>query len=536
MTIQSTFPTAFTAKNSKALLASLGALACLLTVVVYLPGMKAGFYLDDQSNILWVPALHWSEWSIGGLVDALINTRMPTRPLANLTFALNHLAGGLDPAGYHWTNLAIHLAMGLTLWWVAFLVAQESSPQSVTRSRIILSSFAVALLFLVHPLNIQAVTYVVQRMTSMASLFVLLSLGCYISARRTQGWHARIGYVGSAFCWLLAMASKEVAIQLPLVLLLYEACFHRDYWRSRLRRAGRQVDWLRCTVMAAPLLAILVGVLAHMYGSSGLLRWDEQFPGRDFTGVERLLTEARVQFFYLSLVLWPAPSRLNLEHDFILSKSFWTPWTTGVSVIGWLLLLVAVILIARRYPRYGFPLLAYAAFHLLESAPIGIEPIFEHRMYLPMAFLAMFMNSVLLSGALRSRVALGGVLLLVIPLSFATYERNLTWSDKLAFLRDCAEKSPQKFRPWYNLGSQLGREGQYAEAEKALIWALKLQPHRTRPNLAEAHNQLGNVYLLTGRKAMAIEQYRLALERDPSLHTAQMNLGSALRGRIIDAQ
>jgi len=412
------------------------------------------------------------------------------------------------------------------------LMARDGEVCSNSKNKIILCSLAVTTIYLVHPLNIQAVTYVVQRMTSMAALFVLLSFGCYLLARRNRGTVAVLGFSASALCWLLAMASKEIAIQLPLVLLLYEACFHRDFWKVRLGRLSIATVFSARGIFVGAILILVSTYILKTYNPESHFHWYEQFPGRDFSGVERLLTQSRVQFFYLTLVLWASPSRLNIEHDFIVSQSLWQPWTTILAASGWIIALVVLLYFAKAKPRLAFPLLAYMTFHLLESGPINLEMVFEHRMYLPMAFLALFLNSVLLSDFVNWKVAVLVVYMLALPLAYATYERNKVWSNELEFLRDSAEKSPNNFRSWYNLGSRLGESGYFAEAEEVLQKALKLKPKKARPNHAWAHNQLGNVYKLTGRLTEAIEQYQLALKAEPTLRIARRNL---LRTELLKA-
>jgi hypothetical protein len=160
----------------------------LLTAIVYLPALDAGFVFDDRINIEQASGVHWTEVSpgvIGGLLDS---TLIPRRVVANASFALNHLAGGLAPRGYHLVNVLIHLAVGLTLAWAAFLYLRMVFPAR-ERQQLGMAAVVPVVLFLVHPLNTQAVTYVVQRMTSLAALFSLLALarGSWPSAaKRTQ--------------------------------------------------------------------------------------------------------------------------------------------------------------------------------------------------------------------------------------------------------------------------------------------------------------------------------------------------------------
>ena len=159
-------------RNRLALLAALLGIAAI-TVLAYYPGMSAGFYFDDESNLLEVAALHWNEFSRFNLSAALGDAHLYSRPVANISMAMNHLFSELDPAPYHWTNLVIHLAVGLALFWVITLFQREHCTGPVNRTTALLA----VLLFLVHPLNIQATTYVVQRMTSLATLFAMLSIG-----------------------------------------------------------------------------------------------------------------------------------------------------------------------------------------------------------------------------------------------------------------------------------------------------------------------------------------------------------------------
>ena len=504
----------------------LGGLLIGLTILAYWPGMKAGFYFDDLVNIVDVRALHWTEWSVGAVQRVAGEATMPSRFVSNLSFALNHLHGGLDPSGYHWTNLVIHLLVGVSLLWVAVLLAGEGAQTTLKLEKKLFFALAACSIFLLHPLNIQAVTYVVQRMTVLSTLFVLLALGCYISARGRQGRQAVAWFAAGMICWLLALGNKEIAVVLPLVLVIYEACFYPVYWRDRIRRISQRVGRWRLLTMVLGLV-VLVGIgVGQLYYTSDLIRWNELLPGRDYSGVQRMLTEARIQFFYWGLFFWPEPSRLNLEHDFSLSISLFQPWTTAFAVLGWVAIATGVWWLARRYPRYGFPLLGYGVFHLLESGPINLELVFEHRMYLPMAFLVFLITNLLVDYCRGYRMISVALVLMLMPLSAATFERNQTWSEPLVFLRDCATKSPNKFRPWYNLGSELGKTGQFAEAELALNRALNV-----RLDHSMAHNQLGNVYLLTGRQPQAFVHYQYAVQYGPKNLEAIFNLATQYDAR-----
>jgi tetratricopeptide (TPR) repeat protein len=476
-----------------------------ITVFAYYPGMSAGFYFDDEPNLLEVTALHWNEFSWSNVSGALRDAHLTSRPVANTSMALNHLASGLDPAPYHWTNLLIHLAVGFALFWVITLFQRHHGPGSGNRN---IASLAV-LLFLVHPLNIQATTYMVQRMTSLATLFVLLGLGSYLSGRyqvdATRRW---AWYLLTAICFLLAAGSKEIGLLLVPLLLLYESCFNGTEWLTAYRRSVNQVGY-PLVILGGFLLVFLVGWLGLAIAGDHLY-WTETMPSRNFSGIERVLTQTRVQFFYLSLLLWPVPWRLSLDHDFVVSQSFLDPITTLLAFAVIAVTLVVAVRSIRTRPNVAFPVLAYLLLHSMEAGPVSLELVYEHRMYLPMTMLALLIGLNLVPTTTKYAVSIYSVLLVAgFLLAVSTYQRNLVWGDMMTFYRDTAQKSPGKFRPQYNLGTQLGERGELTEAKVALERAIRI-----RPDSSLAHNQLANIYLLTNQPQPAEDHYRLAVEYD----------------------
>ena len=488
-----------------------------ITVIAYLPGMSAGFYFDDESNLLDVQVLHWDKLSLDVVEQTLSDSMLTSRPVANLSMGLNHLFSGLDPAPYHWTNLFIHLVVGIVLYWVIRLFQRYHGPGERGTG---IAAVAV-LLFLIHPLNIQAVTYVVQRMTSMATLFFLLALGSYITARYQSFLVRRWGWYGlTLLCLMLSIGSKELGyLFLPMV-LLYEFCFHRPMWQERIRGVEQRVGRLPLLMLVALIALAVLSTGWLLYGDH--IFWLQTFPGRDFNGYERVLTQARVQFFYLSLLLWPLPARLNLDHAFTLSHSPFDPLSTFIALIVLAGVAVYVLQISARRPRIAFPILGYLLLHLMESAPISLELVFEHRMYLPMTMIVLFLALNLVHPLQRNRKLAGSVgFVVILMLAVGTYQRNKVWGDPMTFFRDCALKSPTKFRPQYNLGTELGRRGIYSEAKEVLERAITIKPQHS-----QVHNQLANVYLLTNDHSTAEQHYRLAVENDPRNAEALFNLAS----------
>jgi tetratricopeptide (TPR) repeat protein len=486
-----------------------------ITVLAYLPGMSAGYYFDDEPNLSRLASLNLADISWKALGDTLGNAWAPTRPVANLSFALTDAISGTDPAPYHWTNLSIHLLVGLSLYWLLRLFQKHHSSGE---NRPVLP-ILITLVFLVHPLNVQAVTYVVQRMTSMSALFFLLAFASYVTGRFCEKQAVKIFWLSlTAVFFMLSIGSKEIGIAFLPLIVTYEACFHREYWRNWFKKNAT----LRGTLI---LSSITIAILAFVFSSfwpqlATSTGWFETFPNRDFSGYERVLTQGRVHVFYLLLLIWPANSRLNLDHEFVVSRSLLDPVSTAFALAGWLLVLIFAVRTARNRPLLAFPILAYLLLHAIESAPLNLELVFEHRMYLPMTMLALGvgLNVDQLLGR-NKPVGYTTILVIALVLATGTYERNRTWADPLVFLKDCARKSPSKWRPAYNLGTALGQEGQYDEAYLVLKRALELSP-----NNSETHNQLANVWIVKGESDLAEEHYRLAIKYDPTNAQALYNL------------
>jgi tetratricopeptide (TPR) repeat protein len=500
------------------------ALVCGLTLWAYAPALDAGFVFDDESNIVDSPAVHWNEISRENLDLLLGSSLLTRRPVANLTFAADHLLGELNPRGYHVTNLLVHLAVGGALVWLSLLyvrVARRRVPRGVQAAAVLLP----ALIFLVHPLNTQAVTYVVQRMASLAALFSLLAFGTYLVARHKL--HGRSGwwYGLTVVLWGLGLGSKENAVLLLPVVLLYEGCFFRAEWRGRVQAAwsskrGRGVA-LGVAAVAGVVLGVVGWSLVRSFVPADL---STQFAGRTFSGWERVLTQTRVQFLYAFLFLWPSPARLSLEHDFSVSRGLLDPPTTLIAAwVGVVALAVSFFLAVRR-PRYGFPLLAYFAFHAIESGPFNLELVFEHRMYLPMTMLVLLGAALLADARPRRAVAAGAVLMvLCIPLAAWTHERNLVWADPIELQRDIALKSPANARAQHNLASALLDGGLLEEALPFARLAITLDSADARPRMLLGHALLG-----LERPEEALEAYQAAMMRVRGTPEPALGVGRAL--------
>ncbi|MGD9078207.1 MAG: tetratricopeptide repeat protein [Desulfobacterales bacterium] len=524
----------------------------LLVVAIYAHTVGVPFVLDDGPNIKHNFHIKHSPFSVEGIKRAGFESPMPSRPVAYISFGLNYYLGGYDVFGYHLVNIGIHLVTGLLLFLLvkttlllslettcdacsAKPAAAVSVPASGWQSLDFFSwvSFWAVALWLVHPVQTQSVTYIVQRMNSMAAMFFVLSLLLYARGRISQkrgtdgsGRSAAQPYMwfaGSLFGGLLALGSKEIASTLPFFILLYEWYFFQDLNRSWLKRN---------LIYCVPILLLLFLILFIYLGSHPFDRIIDTYATRDFTPLQRVLTEFRVVIFYLSLLLWPHPSRLNLEHDFALSHTLFDPVTTVMSAGVLVGLLVLAIALAPRQRVLSFCLLWFLGNLVIESSVIGLELVFEHRLYMPSMF--MILAAVMLfCRYVRHRWLQAALLgLVVLAGAWGTFDRNRVWQDEVTLLRDCIAKSPRKARPYYNLGIALAERGHVDEAIKHYREALGIAPEDP-----SVHTNLGIELYRLRRVDEAMEHYNKALEFDSDFENAHIHLGIALAkiGKIPDA-
>lgn len=500
-----------------------------LTLWAYWPALDVPFVFDDEQNIVDSPAIHWTEVSWENVDLVLNSTQLQSRPVANFSFAIDHLFWGLEPRGFHVTNVLIHLAVGGALMWLCLIYVRVSAgPRKSVGSGMASASLALVLvgLFLLHPLNTQAVTYVVQRMTSLSAMFTLLAFASYLMARHRVTSRSRWWYVGAIALWALGIGSKEIAVLLLPVILLYEVCFFRSEWQEKIE-ISLGGKWDRQWTVRAWVGIVLVAGLAGwlVTASSEVIGFSTDFQGRDFNGLERMLTQARVQVFYLSQFFWPSPGRLNLDHDFAVSMGLLDPPVTLLAILTCLVFLAGAVYLAVRHPRYGFPVLAYAVFHSIETGPVNLEIIFEHRMYLPSSMLVLVGATLLVDARPRSRVV---VLPAIIVLSFVlagwTYARNQVWADPVEFQSDIVLKSPNKARAQHNFALALVDAGRSEEALPVIRRAIELDEKE-----GKLRRLLGQILLELGRPDEAVLAYRSATDLAPTNVKSAIGLGAALQ-------
>ncbi len=524
-------------------------LVIILGVLGYSNTFNVPFELDDWDNIVQNPVIQNLDYYITpskarvheGPVEypMLIN-----RYVGSLTFALNYKIHGLDVTGYHVANLLIHLINSLLVYWLVQLIfitlgseVGGDNPEFLKHSATI--ALFSSLLFVSHPLQTQAVTYIVQRFSSLATMVYLFSIIMYIKFRLTlyegsnnnkQGnavsSKAPVYYLLALFSAVLAMKTKEIAFTLPAMIVSYELIFFKGDARCR---------FLYLSPLALTMLIIPVSLtcFAALGEGGGVTRLATDMPRLDY-----LFTEFRVIITYIRLVFFPVEQ--NLDYDYPLYDSMFNP-QVFLSLMALLTIFLTVIYSFCRY-RTTFPLVRVIFFGTawffvtlsIESSIIPIKDvIFEHRMYLPSfgIFLVISLLFIMIIEKWRQKWLEVTILLSVIITSLVftgiTYSRNSVWNDRILLWQDVVNKSPRKARGYNALGKAYEEKGNIDRAIKYYKKAIFVDPAYSTP-----HYNLGIAYIAKELIDEAIESYSNAINIDPSVAQFHNNLGIAysLRG------
>jgi tetratricopeptide (TPR) repeat protein len=525
----------------------------LAGLCAWLNAFHGPFIFDDQWSISLNPHVRHL-WPISRALSAPPLCAVNGRPVICLSLALNYALGRWNVWGYHAFNLAVHLASALVLFGILRRTLEHEKFRDRFGPAAIWLAAAIALIWEVHPLQTESVTYIVQRTELLMGLFLLLTLYCVL--RGSKSIHARRWYLAAVVSCALGMGCKEVMVAAPLIVLIYDRVFLassvRELWQRRRRLyIGLAATWL---------ISIML-VITKTHPSTG-------FEFKNLTPWDYLLTQAGVIVHYLGLCFWPRPLVIDY-FDWPVASSINEWLLPGVIVLG---LLGATVWAFRRHPWAGF----LGAWFFLILAPTSSflpsvgEVAAERRMYLPLAAVATL--AVIGAFALGRRLfhrqqavlvgSLAGISVVAL-LTDLTIQRNRSalsiWQDTvekrpnnaraLVYLANaCAQAGnlPEALRLFqqalrlkdsvearYNLGVTLHRAGRLAEAIAQYREALRIMP-----GLAMAHYNLGLALQQTGNVPEAVGQYQQALRIDPELAMAHYNLGNALMlsgGKVQEA-
>jgi protein O-mannosyl-transferase len=452
-------------------------LVVFITAAIYLPGLAGDYVFDDMPNLLNNKRLQIDSLDLESLQGATLSSGSGVlrRPVSMMSFALNSYFFGVAPYSYKAVNLVIHLLTGLGLYLFSRLLVSAyrlSHKPDLSEAAAAWLPVIVSGLWLVHPLNLTSVLYIVQRMTSLTSLFMVCGLCLYVAGRQRMLRNHRglpLILTGLLAFGGLAIFSKETGALLPLYMLIVEMTLFR--FKDNNGRYDKTVVAFFLATVAAPTCLFLLYFVMHPAVFLG------GYNGREFTLTERLLTESRVLVFYLKMIIIPSIRELGLYHDDIaISQGLLEPPTTLYSMITLAGLLSGAFLLLKKNPLVSLGILWFFAGHMLESTIIPLEIAHEHRNYLADYGILLAATVAVTQAPLRRLAPLirtATPLLFFFLFSSTTWLRANQWSDNVNQAIYEARHHPESFRAVFAAGRIHGRlaiQGQPGSEEKAYAY------------------------------------------------------------------
>lgn len=492
----------------------------LATVLAYANSFSGPFLYDDVQSIPENRSIrHLDEFTEVFSPPLSNGPTVGNRPLLDFSLAINYALGGYRVWGYHAGNLLIHLLAALTL----FGLVRRTFLQPVLRDTYgrdaTLLGWAVTILWAVHPLQTESVTYLIQRAESLAGLFFLLTLYAFVRATQTDRPH--FWYIVSLVCCYLGVMTKEIMVAVPPLVLLYDRTFVTSYFGHALRRRSFYYAVLFCSW--GVLLSILGTRGDTMVKVVGGVTWQEY-----------ALSQFPALVHYLVLSIWPDTLVFNYGPAWVQN-----PWSVLPEILTILLLMVLTLVSLRKAPtvQCNWPALAFLGcwFFLILAPTSSIipvkDPLFEHRMYLPLA--AVMLGLILLVYRFLGTRGLVIITLIAAPLFMArTHLRNEDYRSAMAMWTECVVHRPGNLHARNNLGLALAQVGQFPEAIAQYRAALALDPKNE-----DIRCNLGVALTAAGHMPEAIEEYQQALVLNPKSAHAVCNWGTALaqQGKLEEA-
>lgn len=445
---------------------STAAALILLTIAVfsiYSNTFRGPFHFDDYIRIVDNEDVHIT----GFTGENVIRLLFLERPVAMMSFALNYYFGGLDVFGYHLVNMAVHIltAFGFFLLLDLTLSVSFGWPED----KRFLASLLASLIWVTNPIHIQAVTYIVQRMASMAAMFFVYSVLFYAKGRLSKGGRRVAYFMLFALFAALAFGTKANTFILPLIIMLYELCIIR---KGDLKVIKEKPFYLAILALTAVFVLTLVTLYPEEFKS-----YLSPYLGMSYVIKERLFTQARVFFLYLSIFFIPLPSRLSIEPDPGLSRMLFDPPTTVFAVTGVVIIAAYAVLSFKKRPFRSFFLLWFLGGLAIESFHVGLKVMYEYRMYLPSIGIAAIAGEALTEVLYdRRRISLYLAGLIIIFFSVNTYTRNKVWADQVSIWSDAVRKAPYSVNAHTGLGLSLMNTGKTEEAIDELKKAKEINP------------------------------------------------------------
>lgn len=442
-------------------------LVALLAGLTFLPGLPGSFVFDDTPNILNNESLKIAELNAESLINVASTQQLSgyLRVLPTLTFAVDYWrASDYNPATFKITNILIHALTALILAWFFRGLLLTAG---VDERKVRWAAAALALAWAVHPLQVSSVLYVVQRMQTMSTLFLVLALSLYLKARREQilGRAGRTYLLLAMIPWLLSLGCKEDALLLPAYTLALELTI----LRFAAEEATLARRWRRLYLVASILGSVLfLLVVIPKYWS-----W-EAYAARNFSTPERLLTQARVLCMYLWQIVLPMPSHMPFYYDWLQpSRGLLQPWTTLPAIGVITCLLGTAWWLRHRAVLFSLGIFLFFSAHFMTSNVIGLELAFEHRNHFALIGAVLAIGSLLTwlmkCMQLRSAMQTGIVIILLLVLGGTTLVRAKSWNSILHFAQANATFAPDSARAQVLLCSTLFDQGGGAVSSNPLL-------------------------------------------------------------------
>lgn len=460
----------------------------LVVALIYGHTFDVPWYLDDHSVIVENDKI--TDWR------RALEEIFSFRGIAMLTFAMNYAIHGLDIPGYHLVNIGIHAAAS----FLAYLLAKR-----VFRGNRFLP-LGVALLFATHPLQTQAVTYVTQRMASLAALFFLLACYLYCRGRETGPDDERLGprfyiwYGCAILAGFLAVQTKQNTAVLPVAIFLIERWFLN---RETVRPISLKIQvLLAAPFMVAPFVVFMQQVAFPAAGGSDIQKISS-FHGDTISPLQYLFAEFSVIWLYIRLMFVPFPQ--VLEYGYSVSEALLTPQSM-VALVGLLFLLGVAVWVRKKNPFVSFGIFWFLLCLLVESSLIPLDPVFEHRVYLSMFGFAVFFVGVLKT-ILSQKRTVAVLVVFLVATSVLTWKRNELWRNPVSFYENDVQYAQNPFLAYSHLGNYYNKKDQFDKA--VIFYEMSLESNRNNPKL---YKMVGFVQARQGNVTKAEEYFLKYLE------------------------
>ncbi len=497
-------------------------LVVFLGLLVYSNTFDAPFQFDDHMFVMYRETeLEVAE--AGSDIISLDNTNGPwaSRPLLYASFVINQLLGGFNSWGYHVMNVAMHLCNGILLYLLIIMTGRHLGHNEEDIVPVALLS---SLLFVLHPVHTESVTYIVSRSMLMVTSFCLLGLIFFLKATTSSGRRKFLLVFGLLVSTVLGAASREDFAIFPVVLFVYDLFFLS---RFRLRAvAGHAREY---AAILPGIVCLGYFVITNTYDKSAEAAGLSLPSELALSPLQFALTQFKVHWTYIRLLIFPVNQ--NIDHFYPVTKTLFE-LPTILSFLGYFGLWVLGLFLAKKRPVASFGVLWFLIALVPVSFAVALldlrlgDVIFEHRLYLPSLGLIVLVSLVLVRLARERKAVVPAIIGLCVVLGVAAYARNSIWTDEGTLWTDAVNKSPNSPRAHNNLGLYYKSIGFPDEALRQLEIALSLWPDN-----GQYYNNIATVYFQEGLTDKAIEYFKTALQLNPELDLPHANLGTVYESK-----